>query len=222
MREVIISLFNYDELSQDAKDVAFDNWQSDASQMPYAFGDEVRSIIAFIKENSSIGLVNWKYDNCGYDYDIEVDVAHADYSQEYLGLTGFRAAKAALAIYYDLVLNKQVFGATFSQSQEESGKFEYTEVKYKKLMKKYRHSVFLKANLSMTGYCSGELFTSRLLRSVKDNTSDSFSLKDHLQVAFNAFFDDILNDMDYLESREYFEENNAYEYEYEEDGSVFE
>lgn len=86
MKEITIKLFDYDELSDEAKKRAYDDWLSDDHD--HFWGGEVRDTLKKLEEELGIEVTNWSYNSCSYDVG---PIRFKDYSDDQLALTGIRA-----------------------------------------------------------------------------------------------------------------------------------
>lgn len=222
MRTITTTVFGYDELSEDAKESAYDNWHTNVMQHSYAWGSENAAILDAIKEATGVEVNDWRYDTCNYRYslcDIE-PITHPEgyhaFDSNMDELVGVRAAKVALAIYYQLTEQRIVYG--FNAHTNKKVK---STTQYMSHIGKMRRSSFMEVDRCFTGYCFSETFSSELWNSIaKNGHSDAYSVGDHLKAAFDKLFQDFVDDAAHAETREHFEDCDAYEVEYFEDGEV--
>lgn len=219
MRTVETKVFNYNELSENAKEVAFENWQEQRQSMGYSWSDEVTKIVDHIENRTPIRINQLNYDTVTYNYFLDVsDCDSIDHDKYHL--TGLRAAKIALAMYYDITEERLYFikGTKSYTGQKE---FRYLSKDYLSLSKRHRLSAFYGHNQCFTGYCESETFAKGLHESIRNNTSKDYTVLDHFKAAFDRLFTSVVCDCEALQSKEYFVEVDASEYEYLESGEQY-
>ena len=222
MRDIVIKVFGFDELSQEAQTKAHEIWVENSSQHDYGWSSENEAVLDAIAAATGVKVSDWMYNTCDYRYSIDniEQITHPDGYYANDGnmdeLVGLRAAKVALALYYQLTEQRIVYG--FEKDTNETVK---STLNYCSRLVKMRHSKFMKVDECFTGYCFSEVFTSALWASIAENGNCGFySVRDHLQAAFNKLFQGFTEDMAYQETTEYFTDGPAYEVEYFKDGGV--
>lgn len=65
MKEITIRLYEYDELSDEAKRKAHEDWLSQGHE--HFWGGEVRDTLKKLEEEFDIEVFRWSYDSCSYD-----------------------------------------------------------------------------------------------------------------------------------------------------------
>ncbi len=218
MRTIEIAVYNYDELTDGAKDTAFEQWEGKVANFGYSWDDEVANIIKHIESKTPIKCEGLSYDTQSFDYRLGVSGYHGKDDDKY-HVTGLRAAKIALAMYYDITHENQFFCR--SENKWRGVSFEYHSEKYLNLPVKKRRSAFFKNHECFTGYCDSEVFSLALWDSIRVNTKHDYTVLDHFEVAFDKMFKSVVSDYEALQSREYFEDIEADQYEYTEDGELY-
>lgn len=220
MREVTLAVMSYDELSDEAKDAAFDTWEHGEQSMDYHNSGDVEHLIKVIKEETGVRLNSYSFD--AFDYNFEVETLFDDiFDLDDESVVGVRAGKKALKMYYELVMKHQVYS---KQTKYVVGglKYGYLDSEYKSLAAAYRRTVFMKQSEAFTGIYNSATFSISLLDSIRKNyTNEDYTVVKHLNHAFAAIFDEAVKDWQYQVSREYFEEHRADDFEYLEDGEIF-
>lgn len=86
MKEITIRLYEYGELSDEAKERAFEDWR--AGDVGHFCGDEVEDTLKKLEGELGIEVTQWEYSpyshDCGY-------IRFKDYSDDQLALSGRRA-----------------------------------------------------------------------------------------------------------------------------------
>ena len=219
MRTIAVKVYDFEELSDSAKEKAFEDWLAIRQGQQYSWADEITKIVKAVEESSQIRVEDLSYDTQSYNYRLGFKSYHG-MDDDKVHMTGLRASKAVMAIYYDLTHQNQFYRK--SKTHEGKFVFEYYPEKYRNKDCIGRKSVFYKTEDCFTGYCESETFTSALIGSVKENTKNDFTIMDHFEVAFDKLFASVVSDCESLESEAYFLEVDANQYEYHEDGEVFE
>lgn len=231
MRILQVKAFSYHDLSEEAKRTAFEEWLYSAGS-DYYWDCENREVLKRIKESIGEVLKDWSYDSVSHHYRLDEQdlqkITHAEglwnseaNIEEYQGI---RATKVAMRIYYDLT--KKTKGYAIIGDDDSSrlmGKRISTYSEYVSNYQKKRYSKLETSESCFTGYCASDTFARALWKSITEYGAESegFTVRDHLEAAFDALFDDFVADYAHYISQEYFDENVALEYEYNEDGSLF-
>ena len=221
MREVTLMVMSYDELSDEAKDAAFETWERGEQEMDYHVTGELDNLLKVIKEETGVRLNLYSFDTCDYSFEVE-PLFDDRFDLDDESVVGVRAGKKALKMYYELVMKHQIYT---KQTKYVVGglKYGYLDAEYKSLADTYRRTAFMKQSEAFTGMYNSATFSITLLDSIRKNyTNEEYTVIKHLNNAFNAIFDEAVKDWQYQVSREYFEENRADEHEYLEDGELFE
>lgn len=218
MRTIEMKVFNYDELSDEAKETAFERWLESKQDYGYSWSDEISKILKHIEEHTTVRIEDLRYDTCNYSYYLNVAGYHGKDDDKY-HVTGLRAAKIVLAMYYNMTQKNQAY--TRRSGYKGEVVFGYYDVEYLKQTEKSRRSPFYKHNDCFTGYCESETFARALYLSVKENTSEDFKVLDHFKVAFDKMFSSVVSDWDAIQSEDYFIENDSDQAEYTEDGDIY-
>lgn len=86
MKEITIRLYDYDELSDEAKKTALEEWRS--KNVEHFWGDEVRDTLKKLEEEFGIEVYGWEYGTCSYDCGT---IRFEHISDDQLALAGERA-----------------------------------------------------------------------------------------------------------------------------------
>lgn len=86
MKEITVRLFDYDELSDEAKKKAHEDWLSQGHE--HFWGGEVRDTLKKLEEEFGIEVTRWSYDSCSYDCGT---IRFENWNDDQLALAGERA-----------------------------------------------------------------------------------------------------------------------------------
>lgn len=86
MKEITIRLYDYDELSPEAKERALEEWRSE--EVEYFYGREVNDTLDKLQDELGIKVSRWSYST--YDHDIGI-IQFTRYNDDQLALMGRRA-----------------------------------------------------------------------------------------------------------------------------------
>ena len=86
MKEITIRLYEYDELSDEAKKKAHEDWLSHEHE--HFCGGEVRDTLKKLEEELGIEVSRWSYDSCSHDYGT---IRFKNWNDDQLALAGERA-----------------------------------------------------------------------------------------------------------------------------------
>ena len=86
MKEITVRLFDYDELSDEAKKKAHEDWLSQGHE--HFWGGEVRDTLKRLEEEFGIEVTRWSYDSCSYDCGT---IRFENWNDDQLALAGERA-----------------------------------------------------------------------------------------------------------------------------------
>ena len=227
MKNITLQVYAFNDLSEEAKQNAYEEWRSGAANMSYGWSGENRDVLDFIAKETGINVRDWQYDTCSYHYSLDAAelerLTHPEAIYECNSdmdeLYGIRAAKVALKIYYQLTEQRIVYG--FEKGDKK--KISITWLRYGSRFTKKRLSAFKAVEQCFTGYCASDTFSRTLWNSIaKNGHNDNYSFKDHLEAAFDKLFHEFSEDMAYSESYDYFADSEAHNYDYLADGSIFE
>ena len=86
MKEITIRLYDYDELSPEAKELALEEWRS--SDVEHFWSRDVKNTLGKLQEELGIEVSRWEYGTYSHDYGV---IRFKDYSDDQLALSGIRA-----------------------------------------------------------------------------------------------------------------------------------
>lgn len=156
MRTETLQLFKFSELSDDAKQIAIEQWRNDTAADPIAWQDELLYSFKAVFKTASVTLKDYELSLCSYSsVKIEMD-------QEVYDLTGARA----LAWLENNFLSKlRVTRAEYLKNRKDYFRYGYRVGKIK--------------DCPLTGYCADESFIDALIESIKtgDCLGDAFKLR---------------------------------------------
>lgn len=105
MRTVTVKVFQFNELSQEAQERAYNDWRENQNNFGYEC-NELRPFLDLIKQ-AGVTVKNWYYGLYEHGFDIENETISTDYDYVSMNeITGMRAAKMALGLYYGLITTK--------------------------------------------------------------------------------------------------------------------
>lgn len=225
-KKVMVNVYEYDQLSDSAKQTAYENW---SGRDHYGWYDENRKVLDFIKETVGVEVYDWSYSTYDHHYRLEEASSTTYYNynrdydnhQDYGEITGLRAAKLAMDMYYRLTaqtvayVQKQGLRHWHSNFRpvDWNGSLETSPAL------KWRRSRLERTETCFTGYIASDVFSTALWESIrKGAASESLSLKDYIEDAFDELFKHFEEDFEASTSQEYFAAEEAQEYYYLEDG----
>lgn len=200
MKEIVIKLYSYDELSEKAKEKARLDYISIGDCWPWGF--EANATIAAFEKTFKVSIDNWRFDSCGSRYDVNFNL-----EDDVAGLKGERARSwfwnnVAHEIYRPRTIwSKGPFSAS-SRSR------------------KSRMSV--SCDCPWTGVCYDMDALSPVLDFMECKDRDcSKTVKDVIRAGVDSMFKSFVADCKYHESEECFAELcEANEWTFEEDGTM--
>lgn len=225
-KKVLVDVYEYDQLSDRAKQRAYDDW---SERDHYGWHDENRKVLDHIKETAGVAVHDWEYSTYTHHYHLDAadSVTYYNYSrdydnhQDYSDITGLRAVKLAMELYYLLTettvayvqkQGKRTWYRDFAP-RDWKGSLENSP------LLKWRRSRLAGRDTCFTGYIASDVFSTALWDSIKKGAaSDSLSLKDYIEDAFDELFKHFEEDFEASTSQEYFAAEEAQEYYYLEDG----
>lgn len=86
MKEITIKLYDYDELSSEAKGRALEEWRS--GDVEHFWGREVIDTLGCLQEELGIEVSRWEYSSYGHDVGV---IRFSSYTDDQLNLAGRRA-----------------------------------------------------------------------------------------------------------------------------------
>lgn len=86
MKEITVKLYEYDELSPEARTRAHEDWLSKGYE--HFWGGEVRDTLKKLEEEFGIEVSRWSYDSCSHDCGV---IRWKNWSDDQLALSGERA-----------------------------------------------------------------------------------------------------------------------------------
>lgn len=198
MREAKVRVFDYSELSEKAKDRAFEDFlSSDFGDFQFSM-DENRATLDAFEKIFPIRIKDW---DVGWGNYINFGFTGCDDEED---LCGIRLA-AHLWTHYKDDLYK---GKYYSKTKVIDGKY----------ITKSRHSrVILDNSCVLTGMCMDDEILGPIYRFM-EKPSAYANFRDLMQDCLDAWVTACAKEYEYYQSREYFEESYAHEWEYEESG----
>lgn len=185
MRQITITVYNIDELSEKAREKAYYDW---LDQTDYHFAEDNRKTLKAFEQIFPVKVTNWQYD--AYSYHFNFDFTCDEIIEN---LSGIRLLKYLYNNYYDDLFK---------------GKYYSTPIKYKnsKPSYKYRHSKVLKDNSCvLTGYYLDDIILKPIYSFMKkpDNNTTFYEL---MRSCLNEWGKACSEDVAYCTSIEYFME----------------
>lgn len=161
----------------------------DDGMQDYHGKDNITLIIKTIEDKTGIKVVNLQYDTAWHEYDLCVPTNYNGISKRF-EVTGLRAAKIALSMYYKLTHIPLFF--SFELSDQATKVFGYYCQENLSDKHKSRKTAFGCHRERFIPDVSSAIFSEALLESIKKNTGDSFTVTDHFKKAFDVMFCDMV------------------------------
>ena len=133
MRNVSIKVFNFNELSETAKQHAYDKWSENQDQYD-CDRHELNALLGLL-EQAGVTVKNWYYSSHQNGFELENETISSDY--DYISMneiTGIRASKMALDLYYGLTTTKRAWEV---RENQKPCKTDLRWVKYTDCAKQY-------------------------------------------------------------------------------------
>lgn len=103
MKQIVITVYNIDELSEKAREKAYHNWLMNTD---YHFSEDNRRTLEAFENIFPIRITSWQYDNITHFIEFEFRD-----SEEIEGLTGVRLLKYLYNNYYDYLYKAKTYYA---------------------------------------------------------------------------------------------------------------
>lgn len=200
MRTATVDVYSYPELTEEAKDRAFNHWLETAD---YPWQEEARQTIAALGGVFGVVCYDWEYGVCRpYNFRLKFDNIDGDA----MGLSGNRARSW---------LSNNIWDNTFAE-------------KYAKKDRQGRTIWHTLGEVWDCCPLTGIWLDNEALRPLRDFVTgkgdydtrrlylhDRTTVEDVIRACFDALFAELTRDCEYCSSREYFEEEaNANDYEF--------
>ena len=193
MRTIETKLYKFDELSEEAKEKAFENWSN--SEREYFWMDENLESLKQGLQHFGFELKNWSIDYyCATNAYLKIVYQNSNgYVDEEDTLSGVRLWK---------FINNNML--------------DYW-CKYKK---KYQRGKLLNGSCPFTGYCGDESFLAPIRTFMKQ--PEDITFQELMEECAHEVMKAIEADYEFQNSREYFEEEaEANDFEFEQDGTQY-
>lgn len=201
MKTITINVFTYDELSEDAKERAYNSWLSGSRD--YFWGEENRKTLEKFAEEINVNIDHWEYGGRGEGVRWSSDW---DYEDEKMELSGLRLLRYIQNNWSGFLYYGRYYSKTRATS--EPGKYAYVSRKSK---------VLFSREPDLTGYCIDYSICSPIYDFIKK--PDNTTLKELINNCFYSWIEACNEDLEYTQSQEYFaDEAEANNYEFDEDG----
>lgn len=221
MRDIILTVYDYNELDDNAKNVAYQAWVAANPSPVFSRASELTDALTAIKDSIGVVLHNFYYTAEGHSHAINADSISQERATPFL--SGVRAGKAALQMHRDITeVSKPLFARFRGADRRWTYSYYQNIDTYKSRADGYRKSG-LPSVANESAFISTELgraFARGLIASVRENYTRRYLLIDHLRAAFDAMFNEVVRAYRYEQTYVYFKANIATEFEYFADGSV--
>ena len=199
MRTKTLTVYNYSELSEEAKERAC---QEMLEHFDYPWSGENRDTLTEFENNFPVTVKDFRYGSCNsfVDFDFTSD----DKTEE---LTGVRLLKYLHNNYYDVLFK----GKYYSKTKYVDGKFS----------SKHRHSKVQKENCcTLTGYYIDDAILKPIYEFLK-NPVEHINFYDLMNECLQSWLSAVNNDYEAMQSEEYLAEHaEVNEIEFDEDGNL--
>lgn len=214
MKEV----FEYQELTEKAKEKAFTDWSQNREF--YEFGDHLKVLEEFANL-FDITIKGYSIDPYSYSY-IKYTL---DTDEQATDLTGLRLRTWLINNYYDCLYSGKYYTSLKNLNVEKRIPFYFKKTKLFNgdYLYSLRSTIF-KERSCLTGYYTGYDILEPLFDFIENYDNKKYAntdIEDLFNDCIENFKSEVINDMEWSTSLEYFEENEAYEQEYFEDGEIF-
>lgn len=217
MKTKTINVYTFDELSEEAKQKAIDNYRN--SGMDYFWGNDNEKTLNEFAGIFPITINNWQYGGCRGDINF-----HMTCDDEIIELKGIRLLKY-LYNNYEHWLFKGKYYQSFCCEKEKDIKH-HPRLKNEQLSNgKYFQSYYSKLQKDtccvLTGYCIDDDILNPIYEFLKKPT-DNINFEDLMQDCLDSWIKACSDDYEYQQSDEAISEHlEANEYEYDETGIEF-
>ena len=224
-----VNVFDYNDLTDKAKEAAYYAW---VDREPYGWHDENRKVLAHINETVGVAVHDWSYSTNDYHYHLaDADGStfynynrECDYYQGYAEVTGLKATKLAMDMYYRLTSTSRVYVQHQGKRLWYSGfkPAQWVKGKPTKEVLKWKRSKLEESNTCFTGYIASDVFATALWDSIRGAGVDKHNtLEQFITDAFDELFRNFEDDFAASTSQKYFSEYVAPEYYYLANGQEF-
>jgi hypothetical protein len=209
MRTKTINIYSFDELSEEAKEKAIEDYRSNG--FDYFWGDDNENTLKEFEDIFPISVGRWEY---GYHNFINFEMTCDDEISE---LKGIRLLKYLYNNYESIL-----FQGEFKNTIE--NRIKHPRIKSKKLSNgkwfNSYHSAIFKSNCCvLTGYCLDDNILEPIYQFLK-NPKDNINFEDLMKDCLESWIQACRNDYEYQQSNEYISEHlEANEYEFDEEGN---
>jgi hypothetical protein len=198
MREITLKVYPYNELSESAKEKAFERWLND----PDIYVEDLKETLESFKNIFPIKIKDWEFDaNTGY---IDFDMTCEDDTEE---LTGVRLATYLYNNFWNDITAKKYYWTAFKQGKQS----------------KSRHSKIsiVKPQTGacpLTGTCYDDIILGPIFEFIKNPDADK-NFYDVIRECLDKWIDAGVAECEHQTSKEFFEdETESNEWEYYENG----
>lgn len=209
-QEITKTVYEYDELSEAAKEKAYQDWYDFAIGGGYAWDAEMKASIAAFEQETHCNVFYWTFDETFWDFKIAVDYWR---SNEPYGIYDEVIAEVIDQDDYEEEFGRDMV-EYYDLTPEDKGKVnEGVKQAFAELIEK---SKSISENYGATGVFTDEIFDGIAKASPNDDPKEVF------YKSVDNFLKMISEDFAYQNSEEYFIENDSNFHKYYEDGSIYE
>ena len=218
MKKVELTLYSFDELSQEAKEKAHAEWVK--GQCPYCYEREARNTIKAFEREFGVKVPRWEYSS--YSYDFHLDTSMID--DDVLALKGNRARAWFWNNHGDVLLTGRYY-SKFHGTKHAHSKFFFDRV-YDGTCPWTGYCMDCSALDPIAHFCFGVEWDEKEKRRVPSSrklfVDDSHTVGSLLREGLDSLFSALKEDCEYQESMEAFAEAcEANEYEFTADGEMW-
>ena len=143
MKTAEIKVFKFSELSEAAKNAAFEKWRYEKSRWQSGWLAEFKETLDLIEEKSGFKVKTWEFDAWNYHFDLEEPAVNTDDLPAWFPLWekvesarnaknthGKRAIKEALHLYYNLTITEIGYNKNYNiyyKPELDNGRKTFTE-----------------------------------------------------------------------------------------------
>ena len=221
MRDITLTAYDFNELDDNAKAVAYKTWTDKHPTPAYSRADEVVTALKVIQDSIGVTLPKVNYNTETHSFLIDASIAGKH--EATWGLKGVRGGKVVLQMYRDLTETPMPLFARFRGADRRWNYGYYENINtYKSRADGYRKSGLVRIGnqSAFMGSVLGRAFARALMTSLRKNYTNQYSVINHLVFAFDAMLNEVVRDYGYQQTYIYFTANIASELEYFADGTV--
>jgi len=218
MKTIEVKIYSFDELTEDAKKVAIENYKNNNLTFDFIYSDAEKTVEAFCEAfNVKIGRHSW----------LDCNTSHID--DDILNLNGLRLRKYILNNFSDTLFKRKYLHGELVESfkpyhrMKKQTKITNNCPNKDKISVSYYSNIFVEANnCNLTGMCYDDNMMQPIYDFLELRTFDSTNFDDLLNSCFDAMRKTLEKEEEYMYADEYIsEEIESNDFEFLETGKVY-